>query len=224
MRRALWLANRAGCPLCFAHVSSAAALKLVIEHKTQRLLNANAHPGAYAESCPKYLLLDDGAYETLGGKAVVAPPLRSSEDQRALFESLLSGGVDVLGSDHSPHALEEKKGTSFLDVRAGVPGAQTFFPVLVSRFLEAASIAGSGSEHSERSRWHRRRMDPLFALQRAASHGPARLFGLYPRKGRIAVGADADFVLVDPRVAWSVTQDWLVSNAGFSLYEIERNS
>jgi len=219
MRRALWLANRAGCPLCFAHVSSPAGLELVIERKAQRLLDANAHSGAYAECCPKYLLLNDGAYETLGGKAVVAPPLRSSEDQQALFESFLSGGVDVLGSDHSPHALEEKKGTSFLDVRAGAPGAQTFFPVLVSRVLEAASIAGTGSEHDERSRWHRRRVDPLFALQLAASYGPAKLFGLSPRKGRIAVGADADFVFVDPRIAWSVTQDWLVSNAGFSLYE-----
>lgn len=205
IRRALWLADLVSCPLYIVHVSTCEGLALITREKQRRLLDAATRRPVYAESCPKYLTLNETAYQTLGNIAKVAPPLRSAEEQQALHRAFLSGAIDAMGSDHSPHALERKQGASFLDVRASAPGAQTFFPVMLSQVLEE-----SGDTNN---------IDALGSLQRTLSQRPAKIFDLYPQKGRIGPGADADLVFVDLEVTWEVTGDWLVSNSGFSLYE-----
>lgn len=208
IRRALALAELAGCPLTIAHVSSMAGLALITEQKQRRLLNNQARPPVYAESCPQYILLNESALETMGANAIVAPPLRSPENQEGLLRALFSGAIDVLGSDHSLQAVMQKGGDSFVAVNVGAPGVQTFFPVLLSQALEE-DAAG-------------RDVHPLFALQRASSETPARVFGLYPRKGRLGVGADADIVFVDPAAQWTVTPEWEGVNAVFSLWQGRR--
>jgi dihydroorotase len=214
VRRALWLAGLARCPVCFAHISSPESLALIATEREDYRLDAGRQQPVYAESCPKYMLLNDGAYETLGGKAVVAPPLRSAGQQQALFQALLSGAIDTLGSDHSPHAAELKEAVSFLDIRPGAPGVQTMFPVILSRVLAEAGQGATVKEGSGQG--------SLWALQRTISQRPARVFDLYPRKGWLGPGADADLVFVDPGLAWNVTMDWLLTNAGFTLYEGRR--
>lgn len=219
IRRALWLAELANSPVYFVHVSSITGLELIAREKERRSVDLTLRPPVYAESCPKYLLLNDTAYQTLGGKAVVAPPLRSLEQQQALFQALLSGAIDTLGSDHSPHSVELKYGASFLAVQAGAPGAQTFFPVILSRVLEEQGAMGNLPGIRGAANGVKGRDDALYALQSVISLRPSKIFGLYPRKGWLGPGADADLVFVNPQRDWRVTRDWLISNSGFSLYE-----
>ena len=203
IRRGLWLAELANCPLYIVHVSTDEGLIAIIQEKERHQHNPESRSPVYAETCPKYVLLNEEAYESLGNKAKVAPPLRSPEDQRALYLSLLSGMVDTLGSDHAPYSLELKAGKSFLDIQTGAPGVQTAFSVMLSKLLE--------EESNDKVAFK--------TLQRMMSLRPASIFGLYPRKGWIGPGADADLVLVDPNRTWRIDKDWLVSNSGFSLYE-----
>lgn len=219
VRRALWLAELARSPVYFAHVSSIAALDLVAREKQRLSLDAECRRPVYAESCPKYLLLDDGAYRTLGGRAVVAPPLRNSEQRQALFRALLSGAIDALGSDHSPHPAQLKEGTTFPEIRPGAPGAQTLFPVMLSRMLEEEGAMATGAYGLQSTSESAVKEHPLWTLQRTASLCPAKILSLYPRKGWLGPAADADLVFVEPHSSWEVTMDWLTSNSGFSLYE-----
>lgn len=214
IRRSLWLAELAGCPLYIVHVSTAAGLNVIVQEKERYKLDPTARPPVYAETCPQYVLLNEESYETLGNKAKVAPPLRSKRDQQTLYRALLSGTVDTLASDHAPYPVELKDKASFLEVQGGAPGVQTLFPLILSRLLEEQRRVDSPFRDDKDASGA-----ALVALQRAMSLRPAEIFGLYPRKGWIGPGADADLVLVDPSRKWQVTKDWLVSNSGFSLYE-----
>lgn len=203
IRRAIWLARQSGTSLYIVHVSTPEGLDLI--HQCRREEDAR-HPRVYAETCPKYLLLNREAYGSLQGKGVVAPPLRSIEEQADLIQAFYQGRFDALGSDHSPHALELKTGSSFLEVRPGAPGAQTFFPVMLDTVLPR----GDQSQVT---------YDKLMVLQHATAAGPAKIFNLFPKKGHIGAGADADLVFIDPNCEWRVQKHDLRSNVGYSLYE-----
>jgi allantoinase len=130
-----------------------------------------------AETCPHYLAFTDADFDELGVMMKVYPPIRGQDDQAALWDAVRDGTITSLGSDHAPHTLQEKA-LGLASAPAGVPGVETFGAVLVHEML-------SGHLSPERLAW-------------VLSEGTARLYGLYPRKGTLEAGADADFTLVDP--------------------------
>jgi allantoinase len=154
-----------------------------------------------AETCPHYLAFTDSDFERIGPALKCAPPIRDAATREALWKALLAGRVDLIGSDHSPcRAADKEKGAH--DVwRAwgGVAGIQATLPVLLTDGLHARGLSFE-------------RIADLTAT------APAQLFGLFPRKGAIAVGADADFAVVDPDRRWTFEAGELQTRSGVSAY------
>ena len=185
--RLIRLATAAGARIHILHVSTAAEMELLAGHKDV----------ASVEVTPQHLTLAaDEAYAALGTKAQMNPPLRSREHQDALWWGLDQGVVDVLGSDHAPHTLEEKSGT-YPATPSGMPGVQTLVPVML--------------DHVNAGRLSLARFVDL------TSAGPQRLFGI-AGKGRIAVGYDADLTLVDLKAERTIENDWIGSKCGWTPF------
>lgn len=149
------------------------------------------------EVTPQHLTLaGEEAYPRLGTFAQMNPPIRSRAHRDGLWHWLRQGVVDVLGSDHAPHTLAEKA-QPYPQSPSGMPGVQTLLPLML--------------DHVAQGRMTMQRLVEL------TSAGPQRVFGIVG-KGRIAVGYDADFSIVDPQATWTVTEDWLASRCGWSPY------
>lgn len=194
VRRVLLFAERTECPLHIASASSPQAVDLVWEAKM-------AGVDVTVGTCPHYLLFADEELEKLGPLGKCAPPFRGPREREGLWERLAAGKIDVVASDHSPCPPEMKLGAAddYFSVRGGIAGAQSTLQLL---FDEG----------------HLKRGIPLPALSKMLSEAPARRFGLYPRKGRIALGADADLVLVDPDAPNALTPQRLRYRHPMSLY------
>ena len=154
-----------------------------------------------AETCPHYLDFDERDFERVGPALKCAPPVRDAASRERLWTALLAGEVDLVASDHSPcPAADKKKGEHDVwQAWGGVAGIQATLPVLLTDGVHARGLS----------------------LERVAdltATAPARLFGLYPRKGTIAVGADADFALVDPLRTWTFGPEHLQTRSGISPY------
>jgi allantoinase len=154
-----------------------------------------------AETCPHYLEFDEQDFERVGPALKCAPPIRDAAARERLWTALLAGDVDLVASDHSPcPAADKKKGEHDVwQAWGGVAGIQATLPVLLTGGVHARGLS----------------------LERVAdltATAPARLFGLYPRKGSIAVGADADFALIDPRRTWTFESQQLHTKGGISPY------
>jgi allantoinase len=136
------------------------------------------------ETCPQYLGLSEEDLYALGGVAKCDPPVRSRDTVEQLWKYVLDGTVDIIASDHSPHSFsrKEQQGDSFWPVSEGVTGVQTMLPVLVTEGRKRGLT------------WGR--------LAELCATNPAKLFGLFGRKGAIEPGFDADFVLFDPHAEW----------------------
>jgi dihydropyrimidinase len=152
-----------------------------------------------AETCTHYTALDESVYADLGNLAMISPPIRSLDDQDALFEHLRSGALDVVSSDHCGYKRSEKETENWWDSAFGANGLQTELPV-----FHDVAIRERGVSY------------PL--LVRVKSALPAKLFGM-PRKGVIAPGADADIVIFDPDASYTITAADNASVADFSLFE-----
>lgn len=190
---AIAFAGETGARLHVVHVSSAAGIDLISAAKERGIR-------VTAETCPHYLFLDETDLERLGPVAKCAPPLRSPAEREALWQRVLDGAVDVIASDHSP-CLWEEKAAGDRDIFAawgGISGLQSTLPVLLTE--------------------GRRRGLALTDIVRMTSSSPARLFGLHPRKGSLALGADADLVLVDPDAAFTLVEDDLFYRNRHSAY------
>ncbi len=177
VRTALALAARTGCRPYLVHLSTADALAAVAAAREQG-------QAVWAETCPQYLLLDASAYARPAAEAallVMSPPLRDPEHGVALRAALASGAVDVVGTDHCAFSRAQKQAAAdhFPAIPNGVAGVAYRLTLLHTHFVAAGLISPS--------RW----------VELVAA-GPARAFGLCPRKGSLAVGADADLVLWDP--------------------------
>ncbi|MEE8633551.1 MAG: dihydroorotase [Methyloceanibacter sp.] len=185
--RLLRLAIEAGKRIHILHVSTAVEMELLALHKDV----------ASVEVTPQHLTLaTPDAYERLGTRAQMNPPLRDRAHQDQLWWGLSQGVVDVLGSDHAPHTLEEKSGI-YPATPSGMPGVQTLVPVML--------------DHVNAGRLSLARFVDL------TSAGPQRLFGI-AGKGRIAVGYDADLTIVDLKAERVVEDAWLGSKCGWSPF------
>ncbi|MDY6846854.1 MAG: amidohydrolase family protein [Chloroflexota bacterium] len=155
-----------------------------------------------AETCPHYLFFDEQDFEEVGPALKCAPPLRSRENVNALWDLVLRGEVDVIQSDHSPCTWEEKAQgmDNIWQAWGGILGIQGMLPVALTEGVHARNLA-------------------LTDVVRMMSANPARLMGLYPRKGAIQPGSDADFTIVDLDESWTFTKDDILSKNKHSGFE-----
>ena len=196
--RMAWLASIAGdAPLYIVHLSSKLGLDCI---KAARL---RGQQNLFTETCPQYLLLDESVYLRDDGlKYIMSPPLRASESCDALWGGIEDGDIDVIATDHCPFFYSKEKQLGKDDFTMAPGGAPSVEPRLPLMFAEV----GAGRLSLER-------------LVTLCCANPARLFGLYPKKGVIAVGSDADLVLFDPELKMSLTLDMLHENCDYSPYE-----
>jgi allantoinase len=188
-------ARTTGCRFHVVHMASAMGADTVRSARQRGI-------PVTAESCPQYLTLTDADYERVGPVMKVYPPIRTAVDQDALWEAVNDGTIVSIGSDHAPHTVEEKA-RGFATQPAGAVGAETFGPVMVD-----AMYRGKTS---------------LLRLADVLSTSTAKLYGLYPRKGVIQPGSDADLTIIDPTAVREVRNEDLVAKQpvspwnGFSL-------
>ena len=189
-QRAAFLASVAGASMYAVHVTNAQTLDVLTRQRDR-------YPHIFLETCPHYLTHDIDS--ELGAIAKVNPPLRTADDRDALWQAIARGEIDVIGSDHVPRH-RSAKADDIWKASAGFPGLQTLLPVLLSEG------------------YHRRGI-PLARLIDAVTRTPARTFGLWPRKGAIAIGADADFAIVDLDGRHTVRVAEQHTGAEYSIYE-----
>jgi dihydroorotase len=187
-RHILSLARETGRRLHLLHVTTAGELPLL-----------QANRGLVSiEVPPQHLtLVGPECYERLGTLAQMNPPLREARHQAALWHAVTSGLVDVLGSDHAPHTLQEKA-RPWPESPSGMPGVQTLVPLML--------------DHVNQGRLTLERLVDL------TSTGVARVFGLR-RKGRLAPGHDADFTLVDLTARRTITNQQMASRCGWTPFD-----
>ena len=167
--RAIALAEMAGAPMYIVHVSAAETADEIAAARARGL-------PVYGETCPQYLFLTDAAYREDGARFIMSPPLRDRRAQERLWRALLDGELQTVATDHCPFTLTEKhRHEAFTKVPGGAPGIETRMGLLFDA----------------------RRL-PLERFVAVTATEPARLFGLYPKKGAIAPGSDADLVIWDP--------------------------
>lgn len=196
VERAVAICEATRSPVYIVHLSSRSALRSARRGQERGL-------PVFVETRPLYLYLTSAALrEPQGGRYIGSPPLREADDVQALWAGLADGSVHTLGSDHAPWSLRDKTDDS-LDVttaRQGVADLETMMPMLFSAGVRTGRVS----------------LSRFIAL---TSTNAARLFGLYPRKGTIAVGADADLVVLDPRLHRTIDGRSMRSNADYSVYD-----
>jgi dihydropyrimidinase len=196
--RAITLAKVADCPLYIVHLSAAHALQAVAEAR-------DAGQNVFAETCPQYLYLtlDDLARPDFeGAKFVCSPPLRTPDHGAALWRGLRTNDLSVVSTDHCPFCFKEQKELGrgdFAKIPNGIPGVEHRMDL-----LHQGVVAGEITL----PRW-----------VETCSTTPARMFGLYPRKGTIAVGSDADVVVYDPVARQTLSAGTHHMNVDYSAYE-----
>ncbi len=187
-RRIVALAAEAGRRLHVLHVSTAEEMAFLAGHRHR----------VTVEVTPHHLSLSaPDCYERLGSLAQMNPPVRSQRHQDVLWQAVREGVVDVVGSDHAPHTLQEKA-RPYPQSPSGMTGVQTLLPLML--------------EHLHAGRLSLQRLVDL------TSAGPARIFGI-AGKGRIAVGHDADFSIVDLKARRTIRNEWIASVSGWTPYD-----
>ena len=200
VNRLLCLARAAGeAPVYVVHLSSRPGLEVIRRARAA----GQAHFGA--ETCPQYLLLDEAMYADPreGLKAIMAPPLRGAEDREALWEALAKDELDTVATDHCPFAFATQKqqgAHDFTQCPSGAPGVEERLILLYSEGVARGRIT-------------------LPQLVKYACANPARVAGLYPRKGAIVPGADADLVILDPTKKGMLTTERMHGHSDYTCYE-----
>jgi dihydroorotase len=187
-QRLVRLARETGKRVHVLHITTKEEIEFLADHKDV----------ASAEATPHHLTLAaPDCYERLGTRAQMNPPVRDASHRAAIWHGVSQGIIDVLGSDHAPHTLEEKA-KSYPASPGGMTGVQTLVPIMLDH-VNAGRLS-------------------LLRLVDLTSAGPARLFNI-ARKGRIAVGYDADLTVVDLKRRQTITDHWIKSRAGWTPYD-----
>jgi dihydropyrimidinase len=197
--RAIALAEMADVPIYIVHLSAAEALEMVTEARDRGL-------PAYAETCPQYLFLSDDNYEEpgfAGAKYVMSPPLRPKETQDRLWRGLAFNDLQAVSTDHCPFCMKEQKemgAGDFSKIPNGAPGIETRMSLVYDGGVRTGRIS-------------------LNRFVELTSTSPAKIFGLFPRKGTIAPGSDADIVVFDPDRKTVLSAKTLHMNVDYNPYE-----
>lgn len=197
--RVIDLVTLVGAPLYIVHLTCREALERVQAARARGL-------PVFAETCPQYLVLDESrldAPDFEGAKFVCSPPLRHKSHQERLWEGLRGGSLSVVGSDHAPFNFKRQKELgrdNFVLIPNGLPGSETLVPILYSEGVRKGRIT-------------------LHGLVALVSTHPARLFGLHPEKGTLAVGSDADLMILDPERRAVLGRETLHHRVDYSPYE-----
>lgn len=178
--RAAILAEWTGARIHILHISSAAELQPLRDAKARGV-------DITGETGPHYLMLGAEDYERWGGIIRVNPPVREAANQEPLWAALMDGTIDMVATDHAPHTPEEKTRTDIWSVDCGFPGVESQMPLMLTE------VAAGRYSLSDYVKW--------------SAANPAKVWGLYPRKGVIQSGADADFAFVD------LTHQWVLDDA-----------
>ena len=186
-RRLMNIAREKGALVHVLHVTTQEEIALLAEHKDI----------ASVEVTPHHLTMDASDYARIGTLAQMNPPVREARHREALWRGVAQGVVDVLGSDHAPHTLEEKA-KPYPNSPSGMTGVQTLVPLLL--------------DHVNAGRLTLQRFVDL------TSAGPARLFGI-AGKARVAVGYDADLTIVDMKRRETIRNSWIASRVGWTPYD-----
>ena len=198
VHRAIAIAEMAEAPVYIVHLSCADALEEVREARDNGL-------PAYAETCPQYLFLDYSLYEREGfegAKWVMTPPLREKWNQDKLWQGLQGNDLQVISTDHCPFCMKEKElgRDDFTRIPNGGPGVEHRMSLIYNGGVAGGKIG-------------------LNRFVELTSTSAAKLFGLFPRKGTIAVGSDADIVIFDPNEEMTISAATHHMNVDYSAYE-----
>src|SRR5258708_27068253 len=197
--RAIALAEMAGVPIYIVHLSSADALQKVREARDMGL-------PAYAETCPQYLFLSYANYEEPGfdgAKYVMSPPLREKGNEEKLWRGLAGNDLQAVSTDHCPFCMKEQKElgkNDFSKIPNGAAGIETRMSLLYDGGVRKGRIS-------------------LNRFVELTSTSPAKIFGLFPRKGTIAPGSDADIVIFDPEKKQTLSAKTLHMKVDYNPYE-----
>jgi dihydropyrimidinase len=197
--RAIALAEMAGVPIYIVHLSAAEALEMVTQARDRGL-------PAYAETCPQYLFLSYDNYEEPGfdgAKYVMSPPLRTKETQDRLWRGLASNDLQAVSTDHCPFCMKEQKELGrddFSKIPNGAPGIETRMSLVFDGGVRTGKIG-------------------LNRFVELTSTSPAKIFGLFPRKGTVAPGSDADLVVFDPNRKMTLSAKTLHMKVDYNPYE-----
>jgi dihydropyrimidinase len=194
--RAIAFAEMTGAAIYIVHLSTELALAHIRDARAR-------HNEIWIETRPLYLHLTEERFsEPDGEKYVGQPPLRRQSDREALWHGIAAGTVNTLCTDHAPWLFEHKvfPGVNLTNIRPGVADLETMLPMFFSEGVGKRGLT-------------------LQRFVEASSTNAAKLFGLYPRKGTIAVGSDADLAIWDPNLTKTVTADGSQTNADYSPYE-----
>ncbi|MCP8967669.1 allantoinase [Ectobacillus ponti] len=186
VRRIISYAEATGCKVHVVHASSRKVVQVIQEAKERGV-------DITVETCPHYLSLTVSDLEEQGGVAKCCPPLRDEQEVEDLWASLQNGEIDVIASDHSPAppAMKEVQNGDFFRAWGGISGAQSTLNILLTE-------------------GHHERQMPLEQIARLTAANPAKLFGLYPRKGIIAAGSDADLTIVNLNESFTLKREDLL--------------
>jgi len=191
IHRAIAMAQVAGCPLYIPHMTAALGIAEVSRARA-------AGYRVYAETCPQYLTLTHEDLLRLGPLVKIGPPLRRESDRLALWQALADGTLDTIASDHA--AKDKHPGDDFFEAPFGSPQVETML-----RLAYDGGVNGG---------WF-----SIVRLAHVMSENPAKIFGLYPKKGTLQVGSDADIVVFDPAARETIAHTTQHSQAGYTAYE-----
>ncbi|MCF2625670.1 dihydropyrimidinase [Fusobacterium perfoetens] len=199
VNRMLDITSVTGCPLYIVHLSCEEGLSHIKEAKDKG-------QKIFAETCPQYLVLDESCYslpESEGLKYICSPPIRDKHHQEKLWEGIREGYIQTVATDHCSFSFSEQKLMGKDDFRKcpnGLPGVETRIVLMFSEGVSKGRIN-------------------INKFVEVVSTNPAKLFGIYSQKGCIAVGSDADLVVIDPKLKKRITKGELHENTDYTPFE-----
>lgn len=189
--KAIEMSRTTGCKLHILHVSSQSTTELVEQAQNDNI-------SVTCETCPQYLFLNKEDYQRIGPRMKVYPPIRESGDSLGIMNKINAGVVSHVCSDHAPHKLEDKLGNIF-EIPSGMCGVETLVPLMVNAV-------------SQKLMTHRK-------LAEVLSESPAKMYGMYPQKGSLIIGTDADITIIDFNNALIIKEKNLHSKSKVTAFD-----